>query len=261
MRQNPYMHNPKKGMAVGLGLTAAVHICVLLVLAFNGLTYLYPPPEESSFVIDFTEQEQTILETEHGEEPASEEVDPEEPVELTQESESPVEADVPNTASDSEPDKFGDVDIPEPEPEKPVINQKALFPGMGRKDSEASSAHSSKEADKHFKDGQADGNARNGETEGKSNAHLQGRKVVGGLVKPEFDRQESGVVVVTIWVDPYGNVRNAVAGAPGTTVTDKTLLTEARNAAMKTHFSKLTNITQDTPELQEGRITYIFKLQ
>lgn len=261
MQFKPYMDKPKTGMAIGIGLTALVHICVLTVLLTNGLTYLYPPPEETSFLIDFTEQEQTMIETEAGEEPASEEVDPEEPVELTQESESPVEADVPNTAPESEPDRSGDVEIPAPEPEKPVINQKALFPGMGKKNGDASAPHSAKESKPSFKDGQADGNARNGETEGKSNAHLQGRKVVGGLVKPEFDRQESGVVVVTIWVDPYGNVRNAVAGAPGTTVTDKTLLTEARNAAMKTHFSKLTNITQDTPELQEGRITYIFKLQ
>lgn len=257
------MHGSVTGKAIGIGLAAVVHICVLLIMVFNGLTYLYPPPEESSFLIDFTEQEQTLIETEEGEEPVSEEPEPEEPVRLTQESESPVEAEVPNTTSESEPDKFGDVALPEPEPEpeKPVINQKALFPGMGKKTSEAASPHSAKESKPSFRDGQADGNTRKGITEGRSNAHLQGRKVDGqGLVSPKYEQQEGGVVVVTIWVDPYGNVRNAVI-APETTITNKTLLTEARNAAMKTHFSQLTNITQDTPELQEGRITYIFKLK
>ena len=68
-------------------------------------------------------------------------------------------------------------------------------------------------------------------------------------------------MVVSIWVDVYGNVRNAIAGAPGTTIDDKTLWSEARNAAMKTHFTRLNNITESTPELQEGKITYIFKLK
>ena len=51
------------------------------------------------------------------------------------------------------------------------------------------------------------------------------------------------------------------AGAPGTTVDDKDLWNEARNAAMRTRFTKVDKITADTPQLQEGTITYIFKLK
>ena len=41
----------------------------------------------------------------------------------------------------------------------------------------------------------------------------------------------------------------------------KKMPTEARNAAMRTHFTKLNNITETTPELQEGHIIYYFTLK
>ena len=63
-------------------------------------------------------------------------------------------------------------------------------------------------------------------------------------------------MVVDIWVDNYGNVQKAVAGGAGTTVADKTLWAAARAAAMKAHF----NQSADAPALQQGTITYIFKL-
>ncbi len=60
-----------------------------------------------------------------------------------------------------------------------------------------------------------------------------------------------------IWVDQYGTVTKAIAGADGTTVTDSRLWTAARNAAMGAHF----NQSVDAPALQEGTITYIFSLK
>jgi len=58
-------------------------------------------------------------------------------------------------------------------------------------------------------------------------------------------------------VDQYGNVTEAIPGAEGTTVTDKTLWNAARNAAMKAHF----NMDAHAPAVQSGTITYIFKLK
>ena len=55
----------------------------------------------------------------------------------------------------------------------------------------------------------------------------------------------------------YGEVTEAIAGAEGTTVTDKTLWTAARNAALKAHF----NPKADAPAVQSGTITYKFKLK
>ena len=249
----------KLSRIVGIGLAALVHICAALIIGFKGLSYIYPPPEESSFLLDFTEQEE--FKPEFSKEPVAEEVDLEKPVELVQKSESPIEEVSPNDTPESIPDKFGDVAIPEPEKESPKLDPRAAFPGMNKKPSNASTAHSSQKASEAFRGGQPDGNSDNTNISGRSNAHLQGRNVVGSLAEPNYNKQESGIVVVSIWVDVYGNVRNAIAGAPDTTIDDKTLWNEARNAAMKTHFTRLNTITESTPELQEGKITYIFKLK
>ena len=89
-----------------------------------------------------------------------------------------------------------------------------------------------------------------------NNITLNGRKVVGTIAKPEYTAQESGTVVVTVWVDQYGNVTKAQPGAEGTTVNNSELLNSARKAAFATHF----NADADAPALQKGTITYIFKL-
>ena len=88
------------------------------------------------------------------------------------------------------------------------------------------------------------------------NASLKGRTVLGTLPKPKFVTSEEGIVVVSIWVDQYGNVQKAIAGSQGTTVVSKDLWTAARNAAMEAHF----NMSGDAPALQEGTITYKFDL-
>ena len=96
-----------------------------------------------------------------------------------------------------------------------------------------------------------------GETSGEPNAKVEGRSVNGTLPRPSYNVQESGKVVVAIWVDNYGQVQKAVPGAAGTTVSDQTLWKAAREAALGPHF----NMSADAPALQEGTITYIFNLK
>ena len=246
----------------GVLVTGAIHLVALLCISFNGLTYIWPPPEESAFIIDFTEEVE-IVQPKYGKEPVAEKVDKEKPVELVKRSESPVKEEIPNETPAQTPDNFGDVEVPDPQPDttKPKLDPRAAFPGMSRNQSSASTPHVASEATPRFAEGQSDGNSRTASEDGKSNAHLQGRRVDGYLAEPKYLKQESGIVIVTIWVDIYGTVQNAVAGAPGTTVDDKDLWNEARNAAMRTHFTKVDKITADTPQLQEGTITYIFKLK
>ena len=88
-----------------------------------------------------------------------------------------------------------------------------------------------------------------------ANAKLAGRSVNGTLPRPTSASKATGIVVVQVWVDNYGNVQKAVAGAEGTTITDKTLWQSARKAALGAHF----NMNADAPALQEGTITYQFK--
>ncbi|MBR1488769.1 MAG: TonB family protein [Bacteroidales bacterium] len=248
----------KNARITGIVMTVALHLCALVLVSFSGLKYIYPPPQEQSMLIDFSEEPEAVVQQLHGREPQAEEVDLERPVELAQKSESPVEADRPNLTPETKPDDFGDVETPAPEPkEEPALDPRAAFPGMAKKDTTLTAPHSASEASNTFKAGQANGNTDKGRTDGKPNAHVQGRNTVGNIPRPVYNVQESGIVVVDIWVDNYGNVVKAVPGGAGTTVLDKSLIAAARKAAMETHF----NMSADAPAMQQGTITYYFNLK
>lgn len=240
----------------GVILTVGVHVAAISLCSFSGLKYIWPPPQEQTFVIDFTEDEPEIKQK-RGIQPRSEEVDKTKPIEIVQRSESPYVAKKENLTPATKPDDFGDIDTPTPKTEEPVIDPRASFPGMAKKDTSLTAPHSAEKESDLFKAGHVEGNAKKGNTEGKPNAHLEGRSVDGALPRPGYSVQESGTVVVTIWVDNYGKVQKAVAGSDGTTVTDKNLWAAARKAAMETHFTMNSN----APALQQGTITYIFNLK
>ena len=248
-----------RSLLTGVGLTLAVHGAALAFVSCTGLKYLWPPePEMESFLMDFTQEEEPVKIKKRGTQPRSEEIDKTKPVDLIQKSESPYVSEsrtnpTPQTANDD----FGDVETPAvPEPEE-VLDPRATFPGMAKKDTSITAPHAASSSSPEFKAGRTDGNTKSGRTDGTPNAHLKGRNTVGGIAKPSYTVQKEGTVVVRILVDRYGNVKEAQAGADGTTITDKTLFTAARNAAMQTHF----NTSADAPELQEGTITYHFKLK
>lgn len=241
----------------GIAMTAVLHLCALVLVSFSGLKYIYPPPQEQSLLIDFSEEPELVTQQLQGREPLAEEVDLTRPVELAQKSESPVAADRENLTPETQPDPFGDVETPAPEPQQPALDPRAAFPGMARRDTTLTAPHSASEASADFRAGQARGNTENGRSDGKPNAHVKGRNTVGNIPRPVYNVQESGTVVVDIWVDNYGNVVKAVPGGDGTTVLDKTLYAAARKAALETHF----NMSADAPAMQEGTITYYFNLK
>ncbi|MBR1569340.1 MAG: TonB family protein [Bacteroidales bacterium] len=250
----------KTANVTGLLVTAAVHAAALVICLTTGLRYLDPPPpERTSLVIEF--EEEAVVEkpvpAQAGREPEAQETDLTKPVELVQKAESPQVSDRPNTTPATKPDPHGDVEVPTPKQEEPKLDPRASFPGMGNKDNTSTTPHSASEATEGFKAGQPDGNTKEGRTEGSANAHVEGRAVLGTLPKPSYSAQLEGKVVVQIKVNQYGEVIDAIAGAEGTTVTDKNLWTAARNAALKAHF----NQKADAPAVQLGTITYIFKLK
>lgn len=249
----------RNSVMTGIVMTLVVHVCAALLVSFTGIKYLYPPPPENTFLLDFEEEEQVEVKQNPGRDPKGEDVNREEKIELVQRSESPHQSTKPNLTPATKPDSHGDVEVPEPEREKePELDPRAAFPGMAKKDTTLTAQHGASEPGTTFKPGQPKGNVKSGETDGKPNAHLEGRTVdKAGLKKPIYASQESGKVVVKIWVDQYGKVQKAVPGADGTTVTDKALWTAARNAALETGF----NMSSSAPALQEGTITYIFNLK
>jgi hypothetical protein len=183
--------------------------------------------------------------------------DPSQPINLVQQSEAQNEGTKTNEAPEAQVDDFGDVDIKDPAPKK-EIDRRALFRAADNKtQKDTLAAQTAREVSDALKAGHAQGNTKTGETSGEPNAKLAGRSINGTLPRPSYNVQASGKVVVAIWVDNYGQVRKAVPGVEGTTVSDKTLWQAARKAALGAHF----NLSADAPALQEGTITYIFNLK
>lgn len=243
----------------GASLAVGLHILLAVYGVFSGLKYIYPPPQETTFLIDFTyiEEEEIPVQAKDGSQPLSEEVDRTKPVELVQKSEAQHEGSKANEAKEAKVDEFGDVEIKQPPREK-EIDRRALFQAADNKtEKDTLAAQTASKISDALKAGHASGNTDKGKTTGEPAAKLKGRDQVGKLPKPVYAVQESGTVVVTIWVDQYGTVQKALAGALGTTISDSKLLQAAREAALKAHFS----ISAEAPALQEGSITYKFNLK
>lgn len=241
----------------GITVTVVVHLCIVLTGTVSGLKYIYPPPEEKSILIDFSEDEDREKDMRTGRQPVAVNADPEKRVELVQQSEAQNEGATLNEAEEATVGDDGDVEVPEPPREK-QIDKRALFHTADNKtEKDTLAAQTASKVSDALKAGHAQGNTRAGKTEGQPNAKLEGRTVLGTLPTPSYNVQQSGTVVVEIWVDNYGAVQKAVAGAEGTTVTDKTLWNEARKAALEAHF----NMDANAKPLQKGTITYIFKLK
>lgn len=75
------------------------------------------------------------------------------------------------------------------------------------------------------------------------------------LSLPPSRTDEVGSIVVTIWVNPEGEVTRAVAGARGTTIDNKSLWRNCERAASSSSFSENPN----APFEQKGTITYKFR--
>ncbi|MCF0176049.1 MAG: hypothetical protein HUJ94_04360 [Bacteroidales bacterium] len=250
-----------RSKAAGAVMAVLVHAFLLLVGIFSGLDYLDPPPpEKMSIELEFEMEEENVKPVirRSGNRPRSPEPDRTRPEEMVKASEAQHEGKTANLAREATIGPDGDVEVPEPERKK-EINQKALFAAPENKNAKDTlAAQTAAKVSEALSAGHAMGNTENGKTTGEPNAHLQGREVVkGSLTKPSYDSQSEGIVVVAIKVDQYGNVKEATAGVNGTTVTDKVLWNAARSAALKAKFIQKT----DAPAVQEGTITYIFKVK
>lgn len=257
--QNEKNRQNKISTAVGLALTVLVHAAAIVFVSFSGLKYLYPPPQDTSFLLEMVQEEAPQIKEKHsGKEPKSENVNKEEEVELVQKSESVHESEKPNLTPETKENNHGDVEVPAPvQKEEPKLDARASFPGMAKKDTSLTAPHSAKKASEGFKAGQADGNTVTGKTEGKANAHVEGRDILGTLPKPAYTAMESGTVIIKITVNPEGQVIRARYEVNGSTISSTELITAAINAAYKSKFTR----KMDAPVIQEGQIIYKFTLK
>jgi outer membrane biosynthesis protein TonB len=104
-------------------------------------------------------------------------------------------------------------------------------------------------------DPNANGYYGNGGTGSGGDYQLGNRKPI-SRPKPAYICDEEGVVVVSIEVDVNGNVIKATPGVKGSTNTAACLMSQAKEAALKTKWSSDTN----APSKQVGTIKYRFSL-
>lgn len=142
------------------------------------------------------------------------------------------------------------------EPQENPVDENLLFPGNRQTDG-GTEGETGEPGDQGRPDGSRNSDNYSGTPGGGGkdgvNYTLNGRTAI-SLYKPDNNTQEQGKVVVKIWVDTKGNVKRAKPGVKGSTTNDSRLYRIAKNAAIKTKFSK----KNDAPEVQTGTITYIF---
>ncbi len=104
-------------------------------------------------------------------------------------------------------------------------------------------------------DPNANGYYGNGGGGGNGDYNLGNRKPI-SRPKPDYICNEEGLVVVSIEVDVNGKVIKATAGVKGSTNTAQCLLSQAKEAALKTKWSA----DAKAPSKQVGTIKYRFSL-
>lgn len=233
---------------IGLIVSIVAHGLLVLCLLLMGLRYPDPPPPELGVEMDMGEFSDVGTDLEHaaegGEDLSSESsYANDDNSELTQQSE-----DVPLTSKKTPSptkNKKKPKDNVKPQSDETKVDQNALFTkGRVKKGSGGSTGV-----------GEGSGKGSGGEGGGSGiSFSLEGRGST-SLPKPTATSTENGTIVVTIMVDQEGNVVSAKAILRGTTLRDTNLWRRCEQAAKKSKFTA----NPDAPELQGGKITYIFR--
>lgn len=233
---------------IGLIVSIVAHGLLILCLLLMGLRYPDPPPPELGVEMDMGEFSDVGTDSEHaaegGEDLSSESsYANDDNNELTQQSE-----DVPlvskKTPSPTK-NKKKPKDNVKPQSEETKIDQNALFTkGRVKKGSGGSTGV-----------GEGSGKGSGGEGGGSGISFSLAGRGSKSLPGPTATSPENGNIVVEIRVDQEGNVVFAKAGVRGTTLWDTNLWRRCEQAAKKSKFTA----KPDAPELQPGKITYIFR--
>jgi outer membrane biosynthesis protein TonB len=262
-----------------MAITVILHVMILLLLFYVGLTYLDPPPE-NGIAVNFgtmdagsenvqpkekikTAPKQTTPEpvkaqkAEIKEEVVSQ--DTEEAPVIKKEEKKDVIKEVVKVVSKKEPKKEVKKK-PDPKPDQSTSDALSSLINGPKYDGVDKAGEGDDQSPGDKGDPTGDPNSKsyygNGKgLDGDGNYLLGGRKA---LNKKKFvqDCNEAGTVVVSIEVDRNGKVINATPGVRGTTNNSKCLLEPAKRAALATKFNK----DAKAPSKQIGKIIYRFSL-
>ena len=262
-----------------MAITLVLHVMILLLFFYVGLSYLDPPPE-NGIAVNFgtmdagsenvqpkekikTAPKQTRPEpvkaqkAEIKEEVVSQDIE-EAPV-IKKEEKKDVIKEVVKVVSKKEPKKEVKKK-PDPKPDQSTSDALSSLINGPKYDGVDKAGEGDDQSPGDKGDPTGDPNSKsyygNGKgLDGDGNYLLGGRKA---LSKKKFvqDCNEAGTVVVSIEVDRNGKVINATPGVRGTTNNSKCLLEPAKRAALATKFNK----DAKAPSKQIGKIIYRFSL-
>lgn len=252
---NKQIKELKKGRIIGVATTLIIHALLFVIGISAPIKETIEIPTNNGILIEFIEEEIKPIEVKSGVQPKAVDASPENEIKLVQKSEGQELGTQTNEGEEVTIGPDGDVEKYEPPQPKP-IDKRALFTSANN-NKDTIAPQTADRISESLTAGHAQGNTRVGDISDAPSAKLEGRSTVGSLPLPSYNVNKEGRVIVTIRVDQYGKVINAIPGATGTTVPDKSLWNAAKEAALKAQF----NVSSKAAAIQEGTITYIFKLK
>ncbi len=257
-----------KNKRIGLTTTILVHIALILVFIFFGMTYMDPPPEEEGITINFGTTEMGMGEQQPTEQVAStqneEQIDNtieevSNPTETAEEEVLTQNNTVAPAVEKKEKKKKEKKEVKEVVKEEPKPD-KNLSDALSNWKNKSSNNQGEGDTDQNGDQGDINGdpNSTNRVGGGSGNGvtfNLSGRSML-GAPRIKDNSQEEGKVVVDIIVDKTGKVVRATPGARGSTTASSILYDKAKKAAINTKFNANPNAAQE----QKGQMTFIFIL-
>jgi len=255
----------EKNRKIGLAASAIVHMLLLILFAFFGLSYMEPPPEEEGITINFGIDD--FGKASENDKPPTESSE-NTPAETVPETPSPTES-VQEDLITQDTDEATSIDQKKEEKQEKPVEEKKEEPQVNKKLNQALNKWKKSNQEAGGGDGTTDKTGDQGDLKGDPNSNnyqggglgngtsfsLSGRSLISSP-KITDNSQEEGKVVVEIIVDKYGNVVRASPGARGSTTTNSTLYKKAKEAALKTKFDANPNAAEE----QKGSMTFIFIL-
>ncbi len=165
--------------------------------------------------------------------------------------------DAPTVTTSKKKSDAPPVEKPEKKEVKPTVNPNALYKGAKNNSTGQGDGTGSKPGNQGDPDGDpmsADYGS-GGSGFGTKDLTLANRRYTFRPIIDD-DNQVTGIVVVDIKVDRFGNVISAIAGARGSTTLDARLLQKCKEAALSAKFNPL----ESAPEVQSGKIRFNFKV-
>ncbi len=147
-----------------------------------------------------------------------------------------------------------------PDPTEVAVNRGALYKrptGSREATTDKTQSHGATK-ERSGKSGSPDGETTNpGDGGTGSNFSLDGRTLMGDLVKPIYSERVDGKIVMEIQVNRKGEVTNATYIPKHSTITSSSVIAAVVKAAKQTRF----NVNDEASFIQVGTITYILKIE